>query len=394
MKVAIIAPTYLPSLRANTIQVMKMSQAFVAANNEVRLAVPEESTKEPATDRSWESLAEQYGLRERFPIEWIPASSAGKKYDYAWRAVTWAGKWQAEIIYTRLPQAAALATFRDHKTILEIHDYPQGRMGPILFRAFLKGRGAKVLVVISSALASDLQKDFGSPEIQLPLIIIPDGVDLDRYKDIPEPRTARLELINGTAWLNGENKASFQVERFTAGYTGHIYPGRGVSLIIEIARYLPGMNFLIVGGNPADVERYRSIVAKSQLDNVFLTGFIPNSELPRIQAACDVLLMPYQKRVSASSGGDISRYLSPMKLFEYLACGRAICSSDLPVFREVLSSETAILLPPDDAPAWVETLKDLSDHPSEWKKFADNAKKTAGNYSWENRVRKMLTALA
>ncbi len=120
-----------------------------------------------------------------------------------------------------------------------------------------------------------------------------------------------------------------------------------------MAECLPEVTFLLVGGDPEDVGRLQA-QAKG-LKNVILTGFIPNVDLPLYQAACDVLLMPYQRQVAASSGGDIARYLSPMKLFEYLACGRAILCSDLPVLHEVLNPENAVLLPPDDTQAWVKS---------------------------------------
>jgi len=94
------------------------------------------------------------------------------------------------------------------------------------------------------------------------------------------------------------------------------------------------VSFLLAGGEPEDVAALREKSANLGLSNVILTGFIPNADLPIYQAACDILLMPYQSQVAASSGGDIARYLSPMKLFEYLACGKPILSSDLPVLRE------------------------------------------------------------
>jgi glycosyltransferase involved in cell wall biosynthesis len=121
-----------------------------------------------------------------------------------------------------------------------------------------------------------------------------------------------------------------------------------------------------------------------------LTGFVPNADLPRFQAACDVLLMPYQSKVSASSGGDIGRYLSPMKLFEYLACGRAICSSDLPELQEVITPEIAVLLPPDDLDAWVQAIRKLESNPSFRNKLSNNAKAAAQKYSWESRASKIL----
>ncbi len=160
-----------------------------------------------------------------------------------------------------------------------------------------------------------------------------------------QKRAARLEALQG------------RQSCFTAGYTGHLYAGRGGELMIELAARLPEITFLLVGGEPPDVARLQAKVNARQLDNVILTGFIPNADLPLYQAACDVLLMPYQKPVAASSGGDIAPYLSPMKLFEYLACGRAILSSDLPVLREVLNPANAVLLDPETSRAWAAALR-------------------------------------
>jgi glycosyltransferase involved in cell wall biosynthesis len=120
---------------------------------------------------------------------------------------------------------------------------------------------------------------------------------------------------------------------------------------------------------------------------------VPNSELPGYQAACDVLLMPYQARVAASSGGDISRYLSPMKLFEYLACGRVILSSDLPVFHEVLDSTNAILLPPEDHDTWVEAIQIGLQFPERYARLREQAQRDAQQYTWNARVQKIFKNL-
>jgi glycosyltransferase involved in cell wall biosynthesis len=82
-----------------------------------------------------------------------------------------------------------------------------------------------------------------------------------------------------------------------------------------------------------------------------------------------------------------------MKLFEYMACGRAICSSDLPVFGDVLSAEIAVLLPPDDVSHWVMALRELKEDPKRREELAGRAKRKAGDYSWENRARKILAGI-
>ncbi len=117
---------------------------------------------------------------------------------------------------------------------------------------------------------------------------------------------------------------------------------------------------------------------------------MPNAELPLYQAACDVLLMPYQQKVAASSGGDIARYLSPMKLFEYLACQRPIVSSDLAVLQEVLNPQNAILAPADDPAAWERAIQSLRSDPELRNRLASQARQDAQRYTWETRARRIL----
>lgn len=385
MKVGIVAPTYIPSRRANTVQVMKMAQALCALKHTVCLVVP--GRDEDSSPPSWDELAYQYGLEHKFPVEWLPARPRFRRYDYGFHAVRWARHWDAEVLYTRLPQAAAVASLFGMPTILEVHDYPQGTLGPILFRAFLKGPGARRLVVITQALAVELSRGLGAPSSSPFMVIALDGVDLSRYTDLQSQEEARQEIAEILPGI------PLRGDQFVAGYTGHLYPGRGVGMLTDIAARLPEVHFLIVGGEPQDVRRLENEVKSRDLENISLTGFIPNTELPRYQAACDILLMPYQRRVTASSGGDIASYLSPMKLFEYMASGRAILSSDLPVLREVLSSENAVLLPPDDVNAWVEALKGLRTDPQSCAALGTQARRDAKRYTWEARAERIMEGL-
>lgn len=375
MKVALVAPSHLPARRANTIQVMKMAQAITALGHEVRVYVP----GLPPQPVNWDDLSVHYGLQQRFAVEWLPARPRLRRYDYALYALRRARRWGADLLYTRLPQAAALGSTWGMPTIFEVHDLPGGILGPWLLTRFLAGRGACGLVVISQALRDDLFPR-GVPPTAPPVLVAPDGVDLERYADLPTPRQARADLGLPA--------------RFTAGYSGHLYAGRGVDIIFALAARLPEMHFLLLGGERDDVARLRERAALEGLANITLTGFIPNAELPRYQAACDVLLMPYQRRVAASSGGDIARYLSPMKLFEYLACGRAILSSDLPVLREVLNEENAILLPPNDVPAWAAALRTLQTDEPRRTALAAQARSDAQRYSWRSRAARILDSVA
>ena len=382
MKIAVLAPTPIPARTANSLQVMKMSQALADLGHEVRVAAPIYTATQHA-GQNWQELARHYGLQKAFPIDWLPANPRFRRYDYALRAVSWARKWQADILYTRLPQAAALGSLLGEKTILETHDLPQGRLGPWLFRLFLKGGGARRLVVITRSLAAGLEREMGLSLSSPFTLVAADGVDLTRYTNLPAAAEARLRLE-----LLHNRQACF-----TAGYTGHLYAGRGGELIVELAARHEDITFLLAGGEPSDIARLQALADRRRLDNLLLTGFIPNADLPLYQAASDVLLMPYQKHVAASSGGDIAAYLSPMKLFEYLACGRAILSSDLPVLREVLNPDNAVLLDAEDIEGWSTALRLLQNDAHLRAKLGEQARRDAALYTWEARAGAILAGL-
>lgn len=381
MKILIAAPTYLPARRANTIQVLKMAQGLADAGHAVHVIVPGNRPE----DFHWDDLAHQYGLHVQFPVEWLPARPGLRRYDYAWSAVQKKRAVQADLIYTRLPQAAALASLLGVPVMYEVHDMPGGGAANLM-QVFLNGPGRRRMVVITQALQRALQERFGMARLAGLSLVAADGVDLERYAGLPgSPLLARQELADQIAGM--------AVDRFTAAYTGHLYAGRGIEIIAGMAAVLPEVQFLVVGGDPSDVAAWKQRAAGEGLSNLILTGYVPNADLPLYQAAGDVLLMPYQPQVAASSGGDIGRYLSPMKLFEYLACGRPILSSDLAVLREVLHPGNAVLLPPDTPSAWALALTSLQRNPVYAATLAAQARLDARGYTWQARAERILRGI-
>jgi glycosyltransferase involved in cell wall biosynthesis len=177
--------------------------------------------------------------------------------------------------------------------------------------------------------------------------------------------------------------------RRIAVYAGHLYAGRGVGLILDLARRRPDHLFVLVGGRGGDVERCRA--RATGMGNVCVAGFRPPAEIPAWLAAADVLLMPYADRIATAGGGDTAAWASPMKMFEYLAAGRPILASTLPVLGEVLADGVnALLLPHDRPERWAEALARLAAEPELAATLAARARRDASGYTWEERNRRLL----
>ncbi len=372
MNVACISASRVPSTAANSMQVMKACQAIRQLGHDVHLFLPRHTLQQKNVD-----LSSFYGLNTPFSIDYLSGQRNLNRYDFAFWAARKARQIKADIAYVWFVQAGIFSLLAHLPVVFELHGPPEGQFGPALFRIFQKIPGTKRLLPITHALASQLEKRFKiDPSDQRKVRTAPNGVDLERYADLPDPATARSQLGLPSS--------------LTVGYTGHLYPGRGMSLLIELARCFPRICFLWVGGRPQEAEMWKKRLEDERINNIRVTGFVENSQLPLYQAAADILLMPYERAIMGSSGGNSSSYASPMKMFEYMACKRAIISSDLPVIREVLNSKNAMLCPPEDIGVWSQALGSLIYDEEKRQELAGQAWVDIQQYTWLERARKAL----
>jgi glycosyltransferase involved in cell wall biosynthesis len=171
--------------------------------------------------------------------------------------------------------------------------------------------------------------------------------------------------------------------------TGHLYAGRGAELFLSLAKAIPQAQFVWVGGRPEDIEAWKK---KAESGNVTFSGFIPNRDLPLYQAAADILLMPYGRSIMGSSGtADSAAVASPMKMFEYMAAGRAIVSADLPVIREVLSEANAVFCEPDQLTDWRREIEGLLGDERRRVELGAQARQEVQGYTWNARAKRIMT---
>lgn len=177
---------------------------------------------------------------------------------------------------------------------------------------------------------------------------------------------------------------------FRVGYFGHLYAGRRIEIIEGLARQFSDIDFYVVGGDDENIAKLRQ---NSNLKNLNIVGYLRNNEARSLMPLMDVLLMPYQNKVSIGlKNSDTSKWMSPLKMFEYLSSKKPIISSDLPVLKEVLKhNHNALLVKPDSIVQWEKALLRIIEDKLLNKKLSTNAyEQYIHNYTWSERARKLI----
>ena len=103
------------------------------------------------------------------------------------------------------------------------------------------------------------------------------------------------------------------------------------------------------------------------------------------------LLLPYLNKVSVNSKNlEVSKFMSPLKMFDYLASGRTIIASDLKVYSHILKNNFNCLMPKrNDFKSWVKLINNLSIKNKNFNHLSKNALNTASKFTWDKRIKKI-----
>ncbi|MBI3361721.1 MAG: glycosyltransferase family 4 protein [Chloroflexi bacterium] len=281
--------------------------------------------------------------------------------------------------------APLIALALGRRVIFEVHGLPASpREESALRRIAASPRGR--LVAISSKL-SERYANLQSPISEL--LIAPDGVDLRRFTPPLGHHEAR-------------RMCALPLDRPLVVYVGGLYAGRGLEELIAAmgravetlhATSLPPQLVIVGGRDESEIARFRALAQDCQTQATFV-GYRPPTEIPKYLFAADVLAMPYAARVETPGGEDTAAWMSPLKMFEYLAAGRPIVATDLPALREVLTHESnALLAAPGSTESLRHQIERVLTDTSLAARLSQQARADAGAYSWERRAERILNSL-
>ena len=174
---------------------------------------------------------------------------------------------------------------------------------------------------------------------------------------------------------------------FTVTYAGHLYPWKGVDVLLHALAELPQVQARIVGGQPGEADHGRLDGLARTLgvgDRVTFTGWLPPASVTAELARAHALILPNTPTHTSE------RYTSPLKLFEYLAAGRPIVASDLAALREVLRHEdNALLVESGSSTALAAAVRRLMGDRTLASGLATRAFDDAAYYGWETRAQRI-----
>jgi glycosyltransferase involved in cell wall biosynthesis len=222
------------------------------------------------------------------------------------------------------------------------------------------------LVVVSDSLRRDYSRTYGLNSADV----------LTAHNGADPARPSRPAALPGSSPVR-------------CGYVGNLYEGKGVEIIIPLARRCSQIDFHVFGGTADQVTAWQETIGAPRIPNLWFHGSLPPADTDAARLACDMLIAPYQEAGQAV-------WRSPLKIFEYMAAGKAIIASDLPALREMLrDGENALLVPPADVQPWARAVGDLAADATERQRLGARAQEDfVEQHSWQARAHRIMDAFA
>ena len=230
-------------------------------------------------------------------------------------------------------------------------------------------RNADYVLPVTRVLADILKAQGGLRDEQL--VVIPNGINEEHFSHAPTREQAKAAL----GWSDG----------LVLGFTGFVRDWHGVDRVL---RWMAGpqapadARLLVVGDGPARAELEALAIELNLAERVRFTGVVPREAVPAHVMAFDIALQPA-----------VTPYASPLKLFEYLALGKAVIAPRVANIMEVLrDGDNALLFDDDNEASFAAVLTRLSQDAALRERLATRARATIGEMrlTWRGNAQRVV----
>lgn len=170
-------------------------------------------------------------------------------------------------------------------------------------------------------------------------------------------------------------------DKVVIGFVGSLKPWHGIDILVDSFRKIaedPVYHLLVVGDGPMR-KRFYELEQKFP-ERVTFMGGIGHNDIPKYIDAMDICVAPYPKLENF--------YFSPLKVYEYMARGKAIIASDIGQISKLIQhGKTGWLVPAGDASSVIKAVKRLSRNQTLRKKLGEKAfEDVLKNHTWKHRA--------
>ena len=347
-----VAELNLPNKSAYSIHVMKMCEAFSKLGYKINLL--------SIRNTNLSKIFKIYNIKYKFNL--ISIFNKSSRLNFILRLVftfkILANTFEKNsIIISRSIVFALIASIIKKNVFLELHHQITG-FSKILFNFLKFFNLTKNLKYIF--LHKKLKKFYNIEKQKN--IILDDAADIKSFKN----KTKKKKLKN------------------TCVYIGSFFEGKGIEQIFRLAKFNKKIFFHLYGE-----KKY--LKNQNIGKNIQIYEYVNYSKIPTILSQYEVALMPYQSKVKGRSSIWLEKYMSPLKMFDYMAAKMIILASDLAVYKHILKNNfNCKLIKVNDDKKWSITLNNVFKDRKINNFLKKNAYKTALKYTWEKRCQKII----
>ena len=364
MRICYLSNSAIPSTVASSIQIVKMCEAFSELKNDV-LLITTNVKKKNIDPFKYYNVKNKFNLKRIKNYTEFPLGI--KYYLFSIISIFEGLKFNPDIYITRNFFTCFLLILLRKETIIELHHdlNTESRIVRFLVKnfKFLNSKYLKKAIAITNGIKDEfINKRYMKKN---KIIVLPSGSSLKNTK-------------------NFSNIKSY----FKIGYFGSLYKSRGIDLIKKLAKIDRTNEYYLYG----DLKNINYLKYRNSIKNLHFKNHIPYKDISKYLSKMDILILPYVSTITvAGDVGDITKYTSPLKLFDYLSAGKIIVCSNYKVLKEVINEDNAIFVKNyKNIYSWKNEINKLKNLPQKQFIISKNNYNLSKRFTLKERAKKIL----
>jgi len=236
------------------------------------------------------------------------------------------------------------------------------------------------VISVTPQIAAYLTQRFGCSSSRIE--VVGNGVNTEIF----------LPIQDDQALMCCKKRLGIEEKEGVIAFVGNLASWQGVGVLVESAARLlakeNGLKFLIVGEGLVKADLEEKVMDWKLSRSFIFTGMVDYKEIPILINISDICVAPFISRRNRKTG------VSPLKVFEYMACGKPVVASRIEGLEFIEEEEVGRLVDPEDVIGLERALNALMKNPQERMRMGQKGLQVARErFSWESRITKIEVVL-